>query len=149
MGCGVLLVLSILPAGSEPDPAGDEMKKFQRKRVCVYVEKEGQPVPKEGLDDLLDIEILVEGNRITLKEAGRGKEGWSITYKVDPTKAPRTIDISMSIDDATPKTSLGIYKLEGGILKISIIEPKKEPERPTEFITKPGASSLLWQLKRK
>jgi uncharacterized protein (TIGR03067 family) len=130
-------------------PADQEIKKFQGKWVCVYVEKDGRPIPQEGLEDLKHVEILIDVNKVILKEEGEVKKGWHIDFKVDPTQSPKTIDLSMSIDDTKPKTSLGIYKFEGDTLKISIIEPKKEPERATRFVTGPGSGNLLWHFKRK
>jgi uncharacterized protein (TIGR03067 family) len=117
--------------------------------VPVHVEKEGKAIPKEGLDDLKELEVVVEENRVTLKEAGEVNRGWHITFTLDPARTPKTIDLSVGVEDFRPRTWLGIYKLDGDTLKICIVPPEREPERPTAFETKPGSKLLLWQFKRK
>ena len=133
----------------EGDSIKEEVQRFQGRWVPVYVEKDGQPIPQEGLEDLKAVEVVVKGEKVILKEAGEVMEGWNVSFKVDPTKAPGTIDLSVGVEEFKPKTSLGIYKFEGDTLKICIIEPSKEPERPTAFQTKPGSKHLLWYFKRK
>jgi uncharacterized protein (TIGR03067 family) len=145
----ILVVLSISVAVSGNHPTREAMKWFRGHWVCVYVETEGVPIPKEGIEDLKHLDILVEGDRITLIEEGKVREEWDIHYKVDPTKKPWTIDIAVSLEGTKPKTLLGIYKVDGDTLKISIVGPKKEPERATEFVTRPGSNNLLWHFKRK
>jgi uncharacterized protein (TIGR03067 family) len=131
------------------DPIKEEMKLLQGRWAPVYVETEGKPIPPEGMDDLKDLEIVVEGERVTLKEEGQVKDDWKITFRIDPTKTPKTIDLSISVEGTMPKTGLGIYKLAGDMLEISILPPTKEPERATDFNTKPGSRNLLWRFKRK
>jgi uncharacterized protein (TIGR03067 family) len=140
----------LLAAWSMPadDLLNKEGKRFQGTWVLVYVEKDGQPIPQEDLDDLQHIELVVRGGRVTLKEDGQVKEGWHITCKIDPVRSPPTIDITVSLDDAKPKMSLGIYRFVGETLQVCVIEPSKEPERPTAFTTKPGSRHLLWHFKR-
>jgi uncharacterized protein (TIGR03067 family) len=134
---------------TDKDPVKEEMKRLQGRWMPVYVEKERKPIPPEGLEDLMDLEIVVEGDKVILKEDGQLKEGWKVTFTIDPTKSPRTIDLSISVEDTMPETSLGIYKISGDTLEISILPPTKEPERPTEFVTNPGGKNLLWRFKRK
>jgi len=131
------------------DPLKDEMKRFQGRWMPVCVETEGKTIPPEGLEDLEQLEVLVDGDKVVLKEEGTIKESWSVTFRIDPTKAPRTIDLSVSVQGSRPKTARGIYRLDGDTLTICILPPTKEPERPTEFVTKPGSRNLLWTFKRK
>jgi uncharacterized protein (TIGR03067 family) len=126
-----------------------EMKRFQGRWVAIYVEIEGKPIPPEGLEDLKELDILVEGDKVILKEDGMVKESWKVRFSIDPIKAPRTIDLSISVEESRPETLLGIYKFDGDVLKICILPPSKEPERPTKFRTSPGSRALLWHFQRK
>jgi uncharacterized protein (TIGR03067 family) len=130
-------------------PAGEEMKGFQGRWVPTYVEIAGKPIPQEGLDDLREIEIEVKGDRVLLKEDGQVKEGWTVTCKVDPTRTPRWIDLSVSVEGSRPMTYRGIYRMEGDTLQISILPPGKEGERPTAFATTPTSQNRLWHFKRR
>jgi uncharacterized protein (TIGR03067 family) len=65
---------------------------------------------------------------------------------VDPAKTPKTIDLTVKVDDKT-FTLLGIYQLENDDLKLCLAA---EPgvKRPTEFKTENGAGVGLFVLKR-
>ena len=65
--------------------------------------------------------------KLKLTLLGKPKEQ-DATYKLDPTAAPKTIDI----DEGKGRTSLGIYDLDGDTLRICLAEGKA-PVRPTEF----------------
>ena len=103
--------LSASPAGK--DPAAEEMKKFQGRWVLTYVEIGGKPIPQEGLDDLRELGIELKEDRVILTEDGKVKDSWEITCKVDPSKTPRWIDLSVGVGGSRPRTFLGIYKVEG------------------------------------
>jgi uncharacterized protein (TIGR03067 family) len=148
----VLLVAaswSIAAPVTKTDPVKEEMKRFQGRWVPVYVETEGQPIPPEGVEDLAHLDFIIEGDRVVLKEDGQVMKGWDIHFTIDPTTAPRTIDLSVAVEGTRAETSLGIYRLEAETLKICILPPTKEPERPTEFKTKPGSKNLIWHFRRK
>jgi Leucine Rich Repeat (LRR) protein len=58
-------------------------------------------------------------------------------YHLDPTKTPHHIDL-VTVGPLR-KTMLGIYQLDGDMLKVCIsVNPDRVEERPTEFVTKPG-----------
>ena len=72
---------------------------------------------------LSGIKIKFVGDKLVLDLFGTKTEG---TFKLDPTKKPRTIDLTL--DD---KTSQGIYELNGDSLKIVLAEPGQP--RPKDF----------------
>jgi uncharacterized protein (TIGR03067 family) len=53
------------------------------------------------------------------------------TSKIDPSKKPKTIDLTAAEGDSAGKTALGIYELEKDSRKVCIAKPGDE--RPTEF----------------
>jgi len=63
------------------------------------------------------------------------------TFRLDPTKEPKAIDMTPAFGPNKGKTVLGIYEIEGDDLKICVAMPGKE--RPTEFTTKSGSGHAL------
>ena len=64
------------------------------------------------------------------------------TYRVDPGKTPKEIDLTDSSG-----TRLGIYKLEGDQLTLCLTEPNR-PSRPTEFTAPAGSPQMVLVLRR-
>ncbi len=137
----LVLVVGLLLAADDPK---DEVKKEQDKLKGTWTvessERKGQ-ASEEGKD----AEVTFEGDKITVKTA-EGKEHKG-TYKIDPTKKPKTIDITPSGGDNKDKVHLGIYELDGDTLKVCYNHPDKE--RPTAFSTKADSEEVLYVLKRK
>src|SRR5262245_46997722 len=108
-----LLVTAALARDESTNEA--ELAKFQGRWTPVYVEIEGKPIPQEVLDELKELELIVRDDKVFLREEGECYEGWNVSFKLDPTKNPKTIDIAVSVEDTKPKTSLGIYRLKGDL----------------------------------
>jgi uncharacterized protein (TIGR03067 family) len=79
---------------------------------------------------------------MTFKDEKNNKKAETMTFKLDPTQKPKTIDLT----HAGEKKSRGIYRLEGDRLKICYAVNAKK--RPAEFQTKVGAQQFLFVLKR-
>jgi uncharacterized protein (TIGR03067 family) len=65
---------------------------------------------------------------------------------IDPSQDPMTLDVAYTEGVNKGKTSLGIYKLEDGVLTICRRPPGKP--RPTEFTSEPGSNQILITYKR-
>lgn len=76
-------------------------------------------------------DVTVTAESITAEFAGKRE---TRTYKVDNTKSPAHIDLTLTADGKT-ETSYGIYKVEGGVLTICATDGDKADARPTEFKT--------------
>lgn len=76
-------------------------------------------------------DVTITADSITAEFAGKRE---TRTYKVDNTKTPAHIDLTLTADGKT-ETSYGIYKVEGGVLTICATEGDKADARPTEFKT--------------
>jgi uncharacterized protein (TIGR03067 family) len=129
---------------------------------AVAAEANGEPAPKAALDALkptitfqadkfnahpgailpkhfLDILERALGSKETVARLSKGVEG---VYKLDPAKAPRTIDLTVLGDDLR-RDALGLYELEGDTLKVCLaLNPENVAERPTEFSSKPKGDSV-------
>jgi uncharacterized protein (TIGR03067 family) len=129
------------PGGKEGDKGPNDKDKLQGTWVGVEAERGGK---NAGAEEIKDLKITVRGDRITL--GGRGAGNREYAFKLDPTQKPKTIDMTGQDGPEQGKTFRGIYSLEGDTLKLCLDDPDKE--RPTEFATKAGTTSLLAVLRR-
>ena len=63
------------------------------------------------------------------------------TVKLDPTKSPRTIDVTFTEGERKGQTVLGIYEIEGDAFRVCVARPGDE--RPAEFSAKAGSGHIL------
>jgi uncharacterized protein (TIGR03067 family) len=77
--------------------------------------------------------------------AGKSSED-TYTYKLDTSKKPAEIDLTITNGVFKGKTYPGIYQLDGGTLKLCRNQPGQK--RPTEFASKKGSDTMFLVLKR-
>src|SRR5439155_15110120 len=65
------------------------------------------------------------------------------SFKIDPTKLPKIMDLSWDGDEKRPIGKC-IYELNDDVMKLCL----GEPNRPTEFKTAPGSDDKLYYWKR-
>jgi uncharacterized protein (TIGR03067 family) len=139
------LVVGLLAAtGAAGNPGGKagekDEDKVQGSWSVVSGEKEGKKVP-EG--EFKDFRVTFgAGGKLTASHDGKDVEA---TYKLDPAKKPRQIDVTIS-EGGMDQLFKGIYALEKDTLKLCLAHPPEE--RPTEFATQEGVRSMLLVLKR-
>jgi uncharacterized protein (TIGR03067 family) len=100
-------------------------------------EREGTKATDE---QLADIQVVIDADGNTKSLIG-GKVFLAGPSTIDPTQNPMTLDVSYTEGVNKGKTSLGIYKIEDGVLTICRRPPDKP--RPTEFISKPDSGTIL------
>jgi uncharacterized protein (TIGR03067 family) len=127
---GMALASGGLAAGGD---AQAERKKFEGTWTVESVREVGKDVREE----FKDTTFTFAGDKITIRKGGEGEEG---TFRIDPGKTPRQIDVIFE-----GKTVDGIYAFEGGKLKLCTA---KKGERPTEFKSAAGSKTALFVLKR-
>jgi uncharacterized protein (TIGR03067 family) len=76
-------------------------------------------------------ELVFRGDKITTRFKVGKEEG---TYKVDPNKSVKTIDIVPSTGDEKGKNLKGIYELKGNVFKLCMANPGAK--RPETFASK-------------
>jgi uncharacterized protein (TIGR03067 family) len=85
--------------------------------------------------------LIIKNGTITVQRQGEEKKA---TYKLDPGKDPKTIDVS----ESEPKQEYpGIYRLEGDTLRICV-PSQGNGKRPAAFESKPDSGLMLLVLKR-
>jgi uncharacterized protein (TIGR03067 family) len=138
----VLGALVLATSGGIGAPADDkadvekELKKFHGTWTFVSVEVGGQKAPA---DQLKDTTITFEGEKHTVKlgdqviQVGR--------QKIDPSKSPKTIDVTMTEGPSKGTVMLGIYEFNGDTLKVCFDGEGKK--RPGEFKSPPGSQTFV------
>jgi uncharacterized protein (TIGR03067 family) len=129
----VLTVGLLFGVASAGDDAKKELKKFEGTWSVVSAEHDGKKAPEEKLSA---VRFVFSGENITFKEGEKSKEG---TFKIDPSKKPAHIDVTVE-----GKTKMGIYSFAKDELKLCV----GDADRPTEFATKEGSKTTLIVLKR-
>lgn len=108
--------------------------------VMVSGEEDGKPIPEDAVKTA---KLVIKGNE---HDVTVGSATYKGTHKVDRSKTPHTIDAT---DEAGPfkgETTLGIFEVKGGEMKVCFAPPGKD--RPTEFTTKSGTGTIFHVWKR-
>jgi RNA polymerase sigma-70 factor (ECF subfamily) len=139
--------LAAEPAGAdEKDKKADKVKEDKDAILGTWkVEK----VEVDGMDgsDNTEEGLKFKGAMLTFTAdkiaAKSGEKSVELTYKLDPSAKPKTIDL----DNGGGKSWMSVYSLDGNTLKIC---SPREPggNRPAEVGTKEGSSSFMLVLKR-
>lgn len=139
----VLLALWCVTGLAVPDGLADdkaelekEMKKFEGAWTIESSKAGGEVVPSDQLKGMI---VSFEGDKHTVKN---GDEVVQVgTQKIDPTKSPKTIDVTLTEGPSKGMVLLGIYEFEGETLKVCFdLEGKR---RPTEFQSEPGSTNFV------
>src|SRR5262249_48702257 len=96
------------------------------------------------IENFADFRMTLKGENFTTITADGKTNG---TYKVDPSKSPKTIDITFTGGPLDGQTMLGVYELEGDTYTVCIPVGVGK-ERAKELASKPGSGLVLEVLKR-
>ena len=136
------IVLAFLAAGiltAADNPRVDPLKKEKEKLQGLWgVASAGVgriPNPKDGVPvfevtvERFDFYLLEKKGGRIVKKAGSERLG---TYRLDPAKKPKHIDVTFRAGPDKGKTLRGIYVLKGDDLKVAFSFPPGKA-RPTKF----------------
>ncbi len=141
----LLMTLGCFAAGNTPDDATkDEVKNLQGTWVRIAVDVDGRK-SEDGKDSTKTITLIIKGDQYHDE-----------SFKIDPTKSPKQIDVMTNDDKGKPFTLPGIYELKGDVLKVCFPYPFEGKfdqihKRPTGFGSKKGGNDVLevYQRQRK
>jgi uncharacterized protein (TIGR03067 family) len=139
----VLLVIAagLLVAGdSAKENVQKELEKFRGTWKFVSIENEGQAVPKAQYEGA---RLTLKGDQFTFRQGADSTHG---TFKVDPAKQPKTIDVTFTDGPDKGKTIVGVYELKGDTYKVCL--QLKGKERPKEFRSQAESGHVLQVLQR-
>jgi uncharacterized protein (TIGR03067 family) len=140
----MLLVLTaglVFGAGDSKDDAKKDLDQMQGTWRRTSAQMNGQSLPEEALKNTT---LTIKGDEYTLEE--KGGETRKGTFKLDPSKSPKQIDLMPAEGPNKGKTLPGIYELDGDTLRYCINLQGKD--RPTEFASKQGSGNALFGNKR-
>ena len=113
-----------------------EFKKFHGVWTFASSEAGGKKAPA---DDLKGLTVTFAGDKYTVK---KGDEVIQVgTQKINPSKSPKTIDVTMTEGPSKGKVMLGIYEIDADTLKVCF-DPEGKT-RPTEFKSPPGSKNFV------
>jgi len=127
------------PSGTLADDKADlekELKKFQGTWTIESSETGGMAIPADQLKGFI---VTFEGDKHTVKNGDQVIQVG--TQKIDPSKSPKTIDVTMSEGPNKGAVILGIYEIDGDTLKACFDTSGKK--RPTEFKSPPGSETFV------
>jgi len=113
-----------------------ELKKFQGTWTFKSVEAGGKEAPAAVFEG---ITVTFEGNKYTVKKGGEVIQ--IATQKLDPSKSPKTLDVTVAEGPNKGSVMLGIYEINGDTLKVCFDPDGKK--RPTEFKSTAGSQTLV------
>ena len=113
-----------------------EVRKLQGAWTFESSETGGKELPASELAGLI---LTFEGDKHTVK---KGNEMVQVgTQKLDPSKSPKTIDVTVAEGLNKGAVMLGIYEIDGDTLKVCFDPQGKK--RPTEFKSAPGSGNFV------
>jgi uncharacterized protein (TIGR03067 family) len=127
-------------AGDKPD-VEKELKKFQGTWTFESVEAGGKEQPAAEFKGMT---VTFEGDKFTVK---KGEEVIQVgTQKLDASRSPKTIDVTVVEGLSKGAVMLGIYEISGDTLKVCFDPEGKN--RPTEFKSASGSQTFVAVHKR-
>ena len=139
---GTLLVRPALSDG----PAADDAKALQGEWRVVAGEREGKKAPEKTVLAALG-KLIVEGDEFTL--SGKNERPAKYKIRLDPTKTPKAIDLTIQEGKHKGTTVAGIYALEKDRLRLCLPFAGPDPSaRPKDFETKEGDGVMMMTLER-
>jgi uncharacterized protein (TIGR03067 family) len=117
-----------------------DQKELQGTWKVVSMGGSGKPRPPEFIADM---KVTIVGQRWTLTKGGKILEQATVT--ADPSKQPKTLDVTFTQGESKGQTSVCIYEVAGDTLRIAW---SIGTVRPSEFANRAGLRQDLWELRR-
>lgn len=126
--------------GTPSDAIEEELERLQGTWKQIAYERDGvtEPLDEQGWEPITT--FTGEEFVVTLADGSIPIKG---TFRIDPTRIPKTVDWMDTIGEDAGKILLAIYALEDDRLIFCAAYPGLE--RPTEFRTRPGQVLRVFQ----
>jgi uncharacterized protein (TIGR03067 family) len=136
-----VLLAFVMPVWPEEEKKTDS-DRLQGRWTVLSGESNGELVNKDKIRATV---VVFEKTRLYVEDKGHNKL-WVMTFKLDPTKKPKTISMKLEEGKYKGASSGGIYALEGEYLKLCYALPNGK--KPTSFKTARGSHDNSFLLKR-
>jgi uncharacterized protein (TIGR03067 family) len=124
-----LTLVVCLIADAQDDAIKKELAAIEGEWSMVSSERDGQPLRPRLVRNARRI---CRGDVTTVLL--NGQLFMRAKFAVDPAKQPKTLDYEVTEGRNQGSKQLGIYELDGDMMKICLADPGNE--RPTDFVTK-------------
>jgi uncharacterized protein (TIGR03067 family) len=131
----------LLAADANEDAVKKDLKLFEGTWKIVSMELEGMKLPE---DQYKDAKLVCKGSDFTYTDIG-GTE-YKGTFKIDPSKKPKTLDVTFTDGPNKGEVLVAIYEIDETTYKLCAKPMSKD--RPTEFSAKQGSGCVLEILKK-
>ena len=140
----ILIVAAGLVLGQDNE-VKKELERLQGTWDLVGRELDGKAAAEDDVK-VMEGKLVITGDKATY--TSRGDDARDVTFKIDPTANPRTIEWTITKGPAKGDKVLAIYKIEGDRLTICSGPPET---RPKKFVTRPGSPFviIIWQKQKK
>ena len=119
----------------------EDRKAFEGTWVGEFNQCDGTVIPES---EARQARLIMTGDRYTIDRGGdRTSRG---TCKIDPTKSPKTMDVTIIDGENKGQTRLGIYELSGDTYRACLAASGKP--RPSAFSSEPGSGNVLWVFRK-
>lgn len=146
----VLLAAALSLAAVRLAPADEASDALQKDRNAIAgtwtidsFEYDGKKPPADPNRPKLMVIMGADGSVRVLRE---GNTVFEASTLIDPSKTPKTIDVTYSSGERKGQMSHGIYEIDGDTLKICTA--RSGNERPQQFASAPGSGHVLIVYKR-
>ena len=132
------LAASALLPGRAPaaDDAGRGAAALRGTWACKSAVIDGKPLPEKTVKEL---QLTITADRYKTE---RGDEVlFDSTYRLDPSKDPKQIDLTGTEGDLAGKDAPGVYAVDGDTLRICYVMPGRP--RPKSFDSPAGSKAHL------
>src|SRR5262245_54917560 len=106
-----------IPATAAPQ---SDLQVLQGTWTVLSIDVNGQKLPQ---DKVGDAQAVIEGNHYTLHD-------FRLTFQLDSSKTPPTIDLQGRTGRNEPVVIIGIYQLEGDTLRLCLAKPSLKDRPP-------------------
>jgi uncharacterized protein (TIGR03067 family) len=130
------LVLGLFASSILADDVAKDLKKLEGTWTFDSVEAGGNKLPAEQFKTM---SVTMEGTKYSVKLNDMVVE--AATQKIDSSKSPKTMDVTVTEGPNKGKVYLAIYEINGDTLKVCFDPEGKK--RPTEFKGDVGSQTLV------
>jgi len=142
---------------AQEKPPEDDTDMLRGAWVFVSGQADGKLISEEKIHAVLGCHIVLSKKRelmsltftptaLILQSTSIFRGNIQASYKLDPSKTPKVIEIQHSVGDLKGRWTKNIYRFDGQRLLLCLQNGK---DAPTEFVTTRGDGRLLLILKRK
>ena len=124
--------------------ARQELDKLQGRWIATSLQVRGRSATPADLETL-QFTLELDGTTLKFGPAAAQKVA---QIRVDPSRTPKALDLSVKDEAGRTKVLLAIYKLDGDTLTLCLTSDSERVARPSEFHTDAESGTTLVVLRR-